>query len=176
MDATARPQTGTRLDRENPWPGLESYDEAAREFFSGRAAEAEELQRRIADEPMTVLFGKSGLGKTSLLKAGVFPRLREKGILPVLLRLQLRANTEPLIEQVRLALFEALRAQEIDHPPLRDGETLWEYLHRNGLEFWTRQNRLVRPVFVFDQFEELFTLGRLIPAEVAAFREDLADL
>jgi len=168
--------SGAQLDLDNPWPGLESYDESSTEFFSGRAAEADELQRRIVDEPMTVLFGKSGLGKTSLLKAGVFPRLRDKGLLPILLRLQVRPGTEPLIEQVRLALFDAFRDQEIEHPASRDGETLWEYLHRTGLEFWTRQNRLVRPVLVFDQFEELFTLGRLMLAAVAAFREDLADL
>lgn len=176
MEPPTRPEGGGQLDRDNPWPGLESYDEASTEFFSGRAAEADDLQRRIVDEPMTVLFGKSGLGKTSLLKAGVFPGLREKGLLPILLRLQVRPGTERLIEQVRLALFDALGAQEIEHPASADGETPWEYLHRTGQELWTRQNRLVRPVFVFDQFEELFTLGRMVPAEIAAFREDLADL
>jgi len=176
MEPSRRPASGTQLDPGNPWPGLESYDEPSHDFFSGRSAEADELQRRVMDEPVTVLFGKSGLGKTSLLKAGVFPRLREKGLLPIFLRLQVRPRTETLIEQARLALFDELRTQEIEHPPPSIDETLWEYLHRTGLEFWTRQNRLVRPVFVFDQFEELFTLGRVVPAEVEAFREDLADL
>ena len=176
MEPSTRPGGGGQLDHDNPWPGLESYEEASAEFYIGRAAEAADLQRRIVDEPMTVLFGKSGLGKTSLLKAGVFPWLREKGFLPIFLRLQVRPGTEPLIEQVRLALFDALGAEEIEHPASADGETPWEYLHRTGQELWTRQNRLVQPVFVFDQFEELFTLGRMVPAEVAAFREDLADL
>src|SRR5262249_41386722 len=36
--------------------------------------------------------------------------------------------------------------------------------------------RLVQPVLVFDQFEELFTLGNAAPGQVEAFREDLADL
>ena len=49
-------------------------------------------------------------------------------------------------------------------------------LHRANQEFWTDQNRLVRVVFVFDQFEELFTLGTAVPAAVEALREDLADL
>ena len=35
-----------------------------------------ELLRLIKREPLTVLFGQSGLGKSSLLQAGVFPRLR----------------------------------------------------------------------------------------------------
>jgi hypothetical protein len=165
-----------RLDRENPWPGLASYEESAHDFFSGRAEEADDLQRRIVSDPVTVLFGKSGLGKTSLLKAGVFPRLREKGLLPILLRLQVQPDAAPFVEQVGLALFDELRSAKIEHPDAGQAETLWEYLHRTRQEFWTAQNRLVRPVLVFDQFEELFTLGRAMPAAVDRFREDLADL
>jgi len=77
-DELAKRLTATQLDPDNPWPGLESYDESSYAFFSGRGAEADELLRRILDEPVTVLFGKSGLGKSSLLKAGVFPRLRRR--------------------------------------------------------------------------------------------------
>jgi hypothetical protein len=176
MEPSRQVVGGVLLDLDNPWPGLESYNELAHDYFSGRAAEADELLRRIVDEPITVLFDKSGLGKTSLLKAGVFPRLRQKDLLPVFIRLQIRPDTEPLIEQVQLALLDELRNEGIEHLALAAGETLWEYLHRTGQEFWTRLNRLVRPVFVFDQFEELFTLGRAVPGEIAAFRSDLADL
>ena len=164
------------LDRENPWPGLASYEESSHDFFSGRSSEADDLLRRIVSDPVTVLFGKSGLGKTSLLKAGVFPRLREKGLLPILLRLQVQADAAPFIEQVRLAMFDELRSANIEHATAGTGETLWEYLHRARQEFWTSQNRLVRPVLVFDQFEEIFTLGGAMPAAVDRLREDLADL
>ena len=167
---------GAQLDRENPWPGLASYDERSHEFFSGRTAEIEDLSRRIVAEPTTVLFGKSGLGKTSLLKAGVFPRVREKGLLPILLRLQMRSDAPPLIDQVRIAMFAEMREQKIDCPDARHDETLWEYLHRSGLEFWTATNWPARPLFVFDQFEEVFTLGSALPDEVSRFREDLSDL
>ena len=167
---------GPLLDRDNPWPGPAAYEESSQHFFSGRASEVDELLRRILDEPVTVLFGKSGLGKSSLLRAGVFPRLRERDHLPILLRLQLQAGAPALIEQVRIALFGALREARIEHPPCGADESLWENLHRADLEFWTLKNRLVRPVLVFDQFEELYTLGRDMRAEVGAFREALADL
>jgi hypothetical protein len=165
-----------QLDDDNPWPGLESYDERSQAFFAGRSGECDELFRRIADEPMTVLFGKSGLGKTSLLKAGVFPRLRERGFLPVPVRVLVRGDAGPFIAQVARALFDALEQQHVDYPEPRPEQSLWEYLHVQGLELWTKQNRLVRPVFVFDQFEELFTLGKAVPDLVATFAEDLADL
>lgn len=164
------------LDRDNPWPGLASYDETAQLYFNGRSAEIEELARRVLDEPLTVLFGRSGLGKSSLLKAGLFPILRERGLVPVYIRLHVHATAAPLCTQVRAFLEEELRSKEIDYPEWPQDETLWQYLHRAGLEFWTTSNRLVQPVLVFDQFEEVFTLGRQLPAEMERFRTDLADL
>ena len=62
-----------QLDGENPWPGLESFKEDASAFFHGRDREAESLLGHVLDAPVTVLYGKSGLGKTSLLRASLFP-------------------------------------------------------------------------------------------------------
>ncbi|WP_242684318.1 hypothetical protein [Paraburkholderia hospita] len=70
-----------------PWPGLASFTEADQYFFRGRENEAEELARLVRREVLTVLFGRSGLGKTSLLNAGLFPRLRENLHVPVMIRL-----------------------------------------------------------------------------------------
>ena len=39
-------------------------------------------------------------------------------------------------------------------------DTLWEAFHGREADFWSARNRLVLPVLVFDQFEEIFTLGR----------------
>ncbi|HSK80284.1 MAG TPA: hypothetical protein VLQ45_27770 [Thermoanaerobaculia bacterium] len=175
MLATAAPPAA-QLDRDNPWPGLESFEEDARDYFHGREAEAEELLRRVADAPLTVLFGKSGLGKTSLLKAGLFPRLREKHFLPVHVRLDIRMEAPELAEQLRDALFAEIERERVDAPPLAAGETLWEFLHRADLELWSGQNHLLTPVFVLDQFEEVFTLGERLPEAVAQCKIDLGDL
>ena len=70
------------VDRNNPWPGLAPFTEAQREFFFGRDTESAELLRRVRGRPLTVLFGQSGLGKTSLLCAGLFPRLRDEDLKP----------------------------------------------------------------------------------------------
>jgi hypothetical protein len=168
--------SGAALDRENPWPGLASYDEAAWPYFNGRSAEIEELTRRIVDEPLTVLFGRSGLGKSSLLKAGVFPRLRELGFVPIYIRLHFRDAQLGLTEQVRAYFEQELREQRIEYPEWPADESLWQFLHRADFELWTEKNKLVRPVFVFDQFEEVFTLGRKMPQLVERFRTELADL
>jgi hypothetical protein len=80
------------IDAERPWPGLLPFGEDSRMYFHGREAETDELFRLIEREPLTVLFGQSGLGKSSLLNAGVFPNLRRAGYLPVYLRLSLEAG------------------------------------------------------------------------------------
>ena len=164
------------IDEQNPWPGLGSFDEGAERFFNGRQNESAELRRLALNAPLTVLFGASGLGKTSLVQAGLFPLLRKEHYLPVYVRLDLSDRTAPLIEQVKFALQSQLKARRIDAPAMRDGESLWSYLHRAGLELWSEQNQLLTPVFVFDQFEEVFTLGAENPAAVARLRIDLADL
>ena len=99
------------IDAERPWPGLLPFTEDARMFFHGREAETDDLFRLIEREPLTVLFGQSGLGKSSLLNAGVFPNLRRAGYLPVYLRLNLDATAPELIEQV----WHALICECVDH-------------------------------------------------------------
>src|SRR5262245_4552756 len=108
--APAVERAARQLDPENPWPGLDSFEEHTRDFFHGRDAEAEELLRRVIDAPLTVLFGKSGLGKTSLLKAGLFPRLRERHFLPIHVRLDIRAGAGSLAAQIRDALAREIVA------------------------------------------------------------------
>ncbi len=95
------------IDKDNPWPGLSAFTEEAAFFFHGRDNEAIELYRLIKREPLTVLFGLSGLGKTSLLRAGVFPRLRRENFLPVYVRLSYVPGALDLVAQIKEALLDA---------------------------------------------------------------------
>src|SRR5580698_6426330 len=102
------------LDRENPWPGLMPFDEAAHEFFHGRDDAVAELARRVRRDLLTVLFGKSGLGKTSLLNAGLFPHLRAGDFLPVYLRLDFANPDRPPLQQIAAALADNLAGHQVD--------------------------------------------------------------
>ena len=149
-----------RLSPESPWPGLQSFDESSSAFFFGRQTETDTLFRLMRRQTLTVFYGRSGLGKTSLLQAGLFPRLRDASHLPVLIRVDYGAKAQPVISQIKRAIGEALREKEIDARPPAEEESLWEYFHASGVDFWDKQNRLVTLVLAFDQFEERFTLGR----------------
>jgi hypothetical protein len=143
--------------------------------------EADELLRRVGRRDLTVLFGQSGLGKSSLLQAGLFPRLREEGYLPVAIRLDHAATAPPLAEQVKSAVSRAVleaggRSESSATDP---ADTLWEHFHRRGLCQQTRDGRPVRLVLAFYQFEELFAIGRASEetrARAARFLTELADL
>ena len=55
-----------------------------------------------------MLFGQSGLGKSSLLQAGLFPRLRAEGYLPVAIRLDHAVTAPPLSQQVIATVTRAI--------------------------------------------------------------------
>lgn len=167
-----------RIDGDNPWPGLESFTEAAQSYFHGRDEEIAELQRRVKGQGLTILFGESGLGKTSLLQAGLFPKLRREAFLPVYVRLDFAADAPPLGLQVKHQLAEAIREAKLDLThKLEDEPSAWQWLHLRNSECCDDFGRDVVPVLVFDQFEEVFTLGRgAAPALVDHFITELGDL
>ena len=166
------------LDQEHPWPGLFPYGEDAHAYFNGRERETLDLLRLVRRDTLTILYGQSGLGKSSLLKAGLFPRLREEAMLPVYLRLEFRNQEIGLREQVWNLLRSALNAAGIDGRPPRDDESLWAYFHAADVELWDTSNRIVTPVLVLDQFEEIVQAGeeRQLAPRLDAFMEELADL
>src|SRR5262245_14112435 len=165
----------TRLTAENPWPGLSPFAEGDKDYFHGRDAEIGELARLVRREPLTVLFGRSGLGKTSLLAAGLFPLLRPDHYLPVYIRLG-HSSGAPLALQAHDEVSRACQAWDVEGPaPLPDA-TLWELLQRIDAKFWSPRNRPVVPVLVFDQFEEIFTLGQETEAARQRSEEFLEEL
>src|SRR6478609_3233254 len=103
-----------QLDKDNPWPGLESFEEDAHAFFFGRDREIKLLRDHVLDSQVTVLYGRSGLGKTSLLQAGLFPALRERHLLPIYIRFDLKPGAAPLTDQLHHAVRDSIRADVPD--------------------------------------------------------------
>jgi WD40 repeat protein len=74
------------IPKRNPYKGLQSFNEEDRELFYGRGRVIAELRAQCEANRLLVVSGVSGIGKSSVVKAGVLPVLREEGyrILPVL--------------------------------------------------------------------------------------------
>jgi tetratricopeptide (TPR) repeat protein len=178
--APASDSTST-VDAHNPWLGLASFTEETRSFFFGREEEVAELARRVQRKLLTVLFGKSGLGKTSILRAGLVPRLREHGFCPVYVRIDYGRDTPEPAEQIKEAIRRAANAsgQWTQVGVAAAGESLWEFLHHRDDVLRDASGATIIPLLIFDQFEELFTLAQSDDfgrARAARFVEELADL
>ena len=81
-----------------------------------------------------------------------------------------------LADQVKVALTAEFAAAKAEAPAFSADETLWEYFHRKDVDIWSAKNRLLTPVLAFDQFEEIFTLGRTDDARRERSRAFLAEL
>lgn len=154
--------------------GLQSYSEAQSDIFYGRDEEIDRLTNLVKANTLTIVFGKSGTGKTSLLNAGVFPRLRKNYCLPFRIRLEFSEDSPDLVTQIKNILKSEIDKYGFKVESYPKDETLWEYFHKEQL--W----KSVTPILIFDQFEEIFTLAkksaRLAGKELNNFWEELADL
>lgn len=172
------------LTKKNPWKGLQSYQET--DVIYGRDEEIKALYTRILYNTQTVVYGKSGIGKSSIINAGIIPRAKHDDMLPVSIRLAHTTKKEvtataPYVEQIYNRILEEVQKvggdlEEVVTHVEGHEETLWELLHRYCI--WTGKGegrkRLI-PLLLFDQFEEIFTL-EISNKRIEAFFSDLADL
>ncbi len=157
------------LENDRPFLGLRSYEEKNKSQFGGRDREIKELYKLIDNFGLTVVFGKSGIGKTSLIKAGLMPELRRNFYFPIYARIDYSSKT-PALQQLKERAFRQMRKKDPSIPEF-GGRTLWEYFH--DVNF---MDDLVTPVLLLDQFEETFTLGEANIQNVRELIIELADL
>ena len=154
----------------NPWRGLSSYEDPSvskQEYlFCGRDRESEELFREIDHNPVVTLYGRSGLGKTSLLNAGVFPLLRTYGYRPVPVRFGTDTGQQDLAEamlatiQNHCAAHCRLSGENLNQIAAEDPVAmLWRYFHTTTFTDPEIAEE-VYPVLVLDQFEETIMSNR----------------
>src|SRR6266545_4124484 len=61
-----------------PFPGLVPYEEGDADRFFGRETETRVVTDNLRASPLTILYGASGAGKSSLLRAGVYHTLKSE--------------------------------------------------------------------------------------------------
>ena len=75
-----QPPSTSQRDRvapDCPYVGLVPFDESDAPYFFGRERDCEVLVANLTTARLTLLYASSGVGKSSVLRAGVLPRLRE---------------------------------------------------------------------------------------------------
>ncbi len=154
------------------YPGLKPFERSQQSVFHGRQDDVQRLSNLMLRERLVILFAKSGIGKTSLLQAGVAPELERQDYVPILLRTE--RSDRPILDNLGATLTATPERSGSDATGLRTGthQTLWEQLKR--LEF-DLDGLPATPVLIFDQFEETFTLSHTEKSR-NEFLNELADL
>lgn len=158
LENPAPEQTEWPRDR-IPYPGLDAYSEDEAAVYFGREAQAAELTRRLhASGPRPVdrfllLTGASGSGKSSLVRAGVMPRLRRRRwtIVPTF-----APGSNPLnavAASLALAGGDAEPVSAVVRRLRQGPDSLAAEVSR------LRGGQFRRILLVIDQFEELVTLA-----------------
>ncbi len=78
----------------NPYPGPRPFEQAEAQWFHGRAEVLAELAELVQTYPVTLLYGRSGTGKTSLIQAGLQPALAGEGLASAYVRVAPESETK----------------------------------------------------------------------------------
>ena len=106
--------------RGNPYVGPRAYEEGERQYFFGRDQETRQLAALVIAQRAVVLYAPSGAGKTSLLRAGVVPLLKEHHVVePLPLSLVYIAGRHRL---PKVSVFIAFIMEKFASAPWRVGK------------------------------------------------------
>jgi|GEM_PF-5540486 len=155
---------GLLSTRIQPFRGLQSFRFIDRKIYAGRDADIEKLYDLILLYRGVIVYGISGIGKSSLMGAGLIPELIHEG------------GFSPEIIRVYPSITETFSVKKI-----RDSETESSYFPSIFNEHWNKKDKRINlslhdfksiikrlgdenqdknqktPVLIFDQFEELIT-------------------
>jgi hypothetical protein len=154
------------------YPGLKPFERSHSALFRGRSEDVQRLSNLIIRERLVVLFAKSGIGKTSLLQAGVALRLEANGFAPIFLRSD--HTTDPLAPHVYQTLekHESVGGRYEKYALPNAQPSLWEQIKRLETDI---DGIPATPVLILDQFEETYTLQHT-QASRDQYLDQIADL
>jgi hypothetical protein len=160
----------------SPYRGIDAYRFVDHPIFFVRQTQTLELLRSVVIFKGVILFGSSGAGKSSLLNAGLLPKVIEMGFAPDRIKIQNRSGAEIIIE--RISLNDDGKAPFL-------APSLAETVDKNGsasvilsLEDFKERLRTYaiekQPLLILDQFEETITLFEEIPHSQGSLKQALA--
>lgn len=149
----------SRIERQNPYVGPRAFASSEQELFFGRDREINDLVNLIYAYDVVLLNAQSGAGKSSLLNAGIIPRLTKENhqILGTRIR-------DPLPDSIYVQgsynffVFKTIVSWSNDDsdPQRFVPMTFWQFLEK-GERLLDQNGEPVLRVLIFDQLEDLFT-------------------
>ncbi len=167
----------------NPWKDIASYSFNEAKYFKGREEDIAKFTQILNNGNSAVIYSESGIGKTSLINAGIEPIMVERGFYPIHIRFDELFKEDVLdlehwlIEKVRGYCMKDISGnipeylptyswdiekQENTDEQIKRFETesekhFWWFLH--GYQMFV-DGEQKNPLLIFDQFEEIFVNGK----------------
>lgn len=148
---------GKAIISNSPFPGIDPYSYSDHHIFFAREQDSRTLLRTIVIYRGTLLYSTSGFGKSSLINAGLLPRAIAEGFQVEKLRVQPKSNEEIIVERIS----EKSRNGSPFLPSIFSSNENEEHVVLSIDSFQNmvrRKSVSTRPLLIFDQFEEWFTL------------------
>lgn len=163
------------------YPGVTPFSTAQKSLFMGREKDIEAFYQLLFVKQLVILYGKSGYGKSSLINAGIIPKL-EQSLLNKAKYFQIRLYTQEkgnvlggISNSPHDTLIKHLSndVQELDFMlPLKakisEDDHFWYWIKQHQYK-----NNNTPIIFFFDQFEELFSYSE---QEIDAFAAQIGHL
>jgi hypothetical protein len=134
----------------SPYQGLRAFGKQDKRLFFGRETAIRDLAKAVARSALVPVVGKSGVGKSSLVQAGLLPSLEKTGW-----------AIETILPRPSLPMALAAALARLSGAPGSDLDAWQNYLARYGLAAAAEKARKdrkdptwQRAVIVIDQFEE----------------------
>jgi len=153
------------------YPGTTPFEKEQKDIFFGRERDIEKLLELIKFEPLLLIYSKSGLGKSSLLNAGVQPKLelqKNTHVINIRFTRYTEDSISPIDNIISKLGFNSTKRSLLDRI-IAEENTLWYHFKKDYLEMGGPQ----KYILIFDQFEELFSYPR---EQIWQFKKQLADL
>ncbi|MDT9200621.1 effector-associated domain EAD1-containing protein [Limnospira fusiformis KN01] len=149
-------------DSQCPYKGLFAFTKDDANFFFGREEFTRTLVNAVQNQPFLAIIGNSGMGKSSVVFAGLIPKLENLGNWDFII---FRPSNNP-ISQIAESLLNHLKATTNEARRIKQKEkyvakfrtkelTLQEFLDDEITEANTKNRLLI----IIDQFEEIYTLS-----------------
>ncbi|MGB8688217.1 MAG: WD40 repeat domain-containing protein, partial [Microcoleus sp.] len=132
-----------------PYRGLLPFEEEHNKLFFGRNELIEKLQNIVKTNPLTVVLGASGSGKSSLVKAGLIPKLRKEKTEKWYFLPPIRPGKTPL--QALNNALKQIQLPEVDPQDPQHNLVM-------SIDVWAKKHPNFKFLLFIDQSEEIITL------------------
>jgi WD40 repeat protein len=147
-------------ESKNPYRGLQSFEAEQSDLFFGRSVLTEKISELVSQQPLSAVLGASGSGKSSLVKAGLIPYLKQQDAQATQSQWKVLAPIRPGESPFKV-LSKALEEENVLGVSIPEAgseagvEMLTQYMAA-----WSQQHPGMKLLLAIDQFEELITLCR----------------